>query len=160
MTDNKDITQPASCRIEAVEKPSASGRVAPFALYFPSGYQPSKAMKCKWEVHTSSTNAGEHYLIGRTVSSNIFECASRQLLLYWPGSKSYLTMQITLYFVQSEVDLVGHTHDSVGGPLPCRCAAKTPMLPYIQLRLCRPILLFLQVCSRRAQQGHWHPEIH
>ncbi len=59
----------AKIQLEPVLEPSTSGRVAPFALYFHSGFSPSKDTSCKWEVQATDAQVADHYIIGRMVGS-------------------------------------------------------------------------------------------
>ena len=58
----------AKLELQPVLEASTSGRVAPFALYFPSGFSPSKEASCKWELQANDAPYADHYIIGRMVS--------------------------------------------------------------------------------------------
>ena len=43
--------------------------VGPFAVYFPSGFNPSLDASCTWTVHTHKTHKHQHIIVARTVSN-------------------------------------------------------------------------------------------
>ena len=68
--------------LEPVDAASTSGRLGPFAMYFPSGFQPGKHADCKWEVQTDKVKPQQHYVIGRTVSSLPSSEGPKQVIFY------------------------------------------------------------------------------
>ena len=80
----------AKLELQPVLEASTSGRVAPFALYFPSGFSPSQETGCKWELQANNAPNADHYIIGRMVRpppSTMFQVVSScfTLLLQRPA---------------------------------------------------------------------------
>jgi len=71
----------AKVQLLPVLESSVSGRVAPFALYFPSGFSPSKENGCKWELQATDDPNTDHYIIGRMVPTLLPLHSLRWLLL-------------------------------------------------------------------------------
>lgn len=67
MVKRKRDALPAVIQMQPVEDATGT-TVGPFAVYFPSGFNPSSDASCTWHVYTHKQHKHQHVIVARTVS--------------------------------------------------------------------------------------------
>ena len=132
---------PDTISLQPVVEPSTSGRPGPLALYFASGFEPSRDDACAWEVHTSTAHRNQHVVIARMVRACPFLQCVRSPATRVITSES-CCKDLWCCLGQGNVDFVGTSQpQDAAGPPACRCmhACTCSAFPDKALKFARPL---------------------